>query len=163
MICRKSETDMSNGADESSFLRPYGAIALWAFLLNGAWELLQCVFLYDMWDWPFWKSMLWMWGATLGDVAIVLALVAVSAQLTGFSRSAFWIALVGIGLIAAVLLEWVARRADLWSYSSAMPTIGLFGEEIGLAPLVQITFLPVLSVYLSDRFRGRIRWLEISG
>ena len=163
MICRKSETEMSNGAGESSFLRPYGPIALWAFLLNGAWELLQCVFLYDMWEWPFWKSMLWMWGATLGDVAIVLALVAFSAQLIGSARPAFWIALVGIGLVAAVLLEWLARRIDLWSYSSAMPTIGLFGEEIGLAPLLQITVLPALSVYLANRLRGRIRWITSSG
>lgn len=141
----------------SASLRSYGAIALWAFLLNGAWELLQCVFLYDMWEWPFWQSALWMWGATLGDVVIVLALFTAAARLTGSARPAFWIALAGIGFAAAVLLEWLARRVDFWSYSSAMPTVGLFGEAVGLAPLVQITVLPLLSVYLAARFPGRTR------
>lgn len=153
-----SGTDTSRMASgRSSSLGWYGGIAIWAFLLNGAWELLQCVFLYDMWDWPFWKSALWMWGATLGDVLIVLALFAAAARLTGSARPAFWIVLVGIGFVAAVLLEWFARHVDLWSYSSAMPTIDLFGEAVGLAPLVQITLLPLLSVYFADRFRSRTR------
>lgn len=116
-----------------------------------------------MWDWPFWQSALWMWGATLGDVMIVLALVAVAAQLTGSGRPAFWMALAGIGFAAAVLLEWLARRVDLWSYSSAMPTVGMFGEAVGLAPLLQITLLPVFSVYFADRFQGRILWSRSSG
>ena len=142
---------------ESSSLPRYRAIALWAFLLNGVWELLQCVFLYDMWEWPFWQATLWMWGATLGDVLIVVALFAAAARLTGSARPVFWMALAGVGFAAAVLLEWLARRVDLWSYSSAMPTVGLFGEAVGLAPLVQITLLPVFSVYLAARFPGRTR------
>ena len=49
-------------------------IIFWAFLLHTLWEFTQCLFLYDMWDWPFWKATIWMWAAIFGDILIVLGL-----------------------------------------------------------------------------------------
>ncbi len=40
-------------------------IAAWGFLLNMVWEFGQCLFLYDMWSWGFWRGAGWMWGGHL--------------------------------------------------------------------------------------------------
>ncbi len=39
------------------------------------------------------------------------------------------------------------RALGIWSYKPAMPTLKVWG--VGLAPLLQITLLPALSVYLA--------------
>ena len=56
--------------DPSAF--PWKRVAVWGLILNMIWEFGQCIFLYDMWDWGFWRGTLWMWGAIFGDVLIVL-------------------------------------------------------------------------------------------
>lgn len=49
------------------------------------------------------------------------------------------------GLITGVLFEKWALKNDSWSYAEEMPL--LFG--IGLLPVLQLTVLPIISVYIS--------------
>ena len=139
---------------------PWRRIAGWGFLLNAAWEFAQCVFLYDMWDWGFWRATLWMWGAIAGDVVIVVGVVFTSALLfDGWRRTPphipGWLGLLLVGLVAGVGLEWLAQVLGLWGYTSLMPTVTVAGHAVGLSPVLQVALLPVLSLYLAARWRAR--------
>lgn len=131
-------------------------IALWGFIFNLLWEFLQCYFLYDMSGWGFWRITLWMWGAIIGDVLIVLGVVLLAYFIAGKR----WIAppdargylvLFIIGLAAAIFLEWLARALNLWEYSDLMPTLTVFGYTVGLSPIIQVTVLPAASVFAAYR------------
>lgn len=135
---------------------PLKRIALYSVLLNMIWEYAQCIVFYDIWESGFWKAPLWMWSAIVGDVLIVLGVAFVDQLFAAVSSlqppdRRGWIALLCAGFVASVLLEWLARRPRLWSYSEWMPSVQVFGYGIGLLPVVQITTLPALSVYLATR------------
>ena len=130
------------------------SIVIWAFLLNMIWEFGQCLLLYDMWSWPFWKASFWMWAAIFGDVIIVLGLWKITELLflsVNFEKIQLkdYALLIFISLIASVILEWGAKFLELWTYSDLMPVLTIFDYEVGLSPIIQVTFLPALSVYLS--------------
>ena len=132
---------------------PLKRIAIWAFVLNGLWEFGQCTVLYDMWNWGIWRGAAWMWGAIAGDVVIVLGIVWIASILAGAKHlnppnAKGWLALISTSFVASVALEWLAQYLQLWSYSALMPVVDVFGFEIGLAPIIQITLLPSLSVFL---------------
>jgi hypothetical protein len=130
--------------------------AAWGFALNAVWEFTQCVFLFDMWDWPFWKATLYMWAATLGDVGIVLGVVWMAGHLAARvvpPDARGWMALLVIGFVASVALEWAAQALGLWGYGPAMPTLDVAGHRVGLSPVVQVTLLPALSAWLAGRAR----------
>ena len=135
---------------------PLKRIALWSFLLNMVWEFFQCIFFYDMWGWGFWRATVWMWGAILGDVVIVLGVALVAVLLVGrrhmnpLDRRG-WTGLLIVGIIASVALEWLAQVLCLWGYSAWMPTLTVAGYAVGLSPIIQVTLLPVLSVYFATR------------
>ncbi len=133
---------------------PLKRIALWAFVLNTLWEFGQCTVLYDMWDWGLWRGALWMWGAIAGDVLIVLGVVAIASMLASLNPPVVsgWLALASTSFVASVALEWIAQYLRLWEYSTWMPTIDLLGFSVGLAPIAQITLLPLLSVFLAFRY-----------
>lgn len=133
-----------------------GQVASWGLVLNAAWEFVQCPFLYDMRGDGFWRGAAWMWGTILGDVLIVLGVAALAARLVGAGRLAppdvvGWSALLGVGFVAAAVLEWAAQALGLWGYSGLMPTLLIAGREVGLAPVVQVTVLPAISVVLAMR------------
>tara|TARA_R110002049_G_scaffold52588_2_gene147031 strand:+ start:584 stop:937 length:354 start_codon:yes stop_codon:yes gene_type:complete len=114
-----------------------------------------------MWDWPFLKATIWMWGAIFGDILIVLALWKVSATLVpsiNYSQpnAISYLFLIVLSFVVSILLEWVAIALNLWEYSDAMPVLTVFSYEVGLSPIVQITLLPAASIYLADRFN--IKW-----
>lgn len=97
-----------------------------------------------------------MWAAIFGDVLIVLGLWKIATffasamhfQITRFKGYAL---LLGISFPASIFLEWLAIALDLWQYSPNMPAFELFNYQVGLSPILQITFLPVLSVYLAGK------------
>ncbi len=135
-------------------------VALWGGLLNALWELIQCWFLFDMTDWQFWRGSAWMWGAILGDILIVLGVVFIASKITKRSNLAppnvvGWMVLILIGFTASVVLEWSARKLMLWEYNSVMPSAEIFGIDVGISPIVQITMLPALSAWLASRARSK--------
>lgn len=137
---------------------PLRRIALWGFVLNMAWEFIQCTVLYDMWAWGFWRASVWMWGAIIGDVGIVLGVAYLALQITDLQHLAppdrkGWAGLLAVGFVASVFLEWMAKALALWGYSELMPTFTLFGYTVGLSPVLQVTLLPALSVYFATRKR----------
>ncbi len=135
---------------------PWQRIARWGFVLNAIWEFAQCTILYDMWDWGFWRATAWMWGAIFGDVLIVLGVVAVARLLVGKQRILqvnlrAYGALLAVGFVAAVFLEWAAQVLNLWGYSAWMPTVEVLGHTVGVSPILQVTILPALSAFLARR------------
>lgn len=109
-----------------------------------------------MWSWAFWRATVWMWAAIFGDVLIVLAVADLAMRLAGRARLTppDWrghAALLAVGFVAAVGLEWAAQALELWGYSDLMPTLDVFGYTVGLSPVVQVTTLPALSVILATR------------
>lgn len=124
------------------------------------WEFGQCGLLYDMWDWGFWRGTAWMWGAIVGDVGIVLGVAALARLAVGDDALTSmtgrgWTALLAVGFVAGIFLEWLAKILQLWSYTALMPTVTLFGHTVGLSPIVQIAILPALSVAVATHTLDR--------
>ena len=146
-------TDAAKDSATPSFIiRP----ALYGLGLNAVWEYAQCSVFYDMPDLSFSRHALLMWAAIFGDVVIVLGITYLSRLTVGAGHLSpldqkGWLALLGFGWIAGVILEWAARHLNLWSYNQRMPVIIILGESVGLSPILQITVVPALSVYLSTR------------
>lgn len=130
-------------------------IALWALGLNVAWELAQCLLFYDMAGWGFWRSTAFMWGAILGDVLIVLGIAYAAKVVVGKGHITppdewGWLVLLLFGFVTSIVLEGAAQALDLWHYSALMPTVHIGGHAVGLSPIIQVTFLPALSVWLAS-------------
>ncbi|MDT7858246.1 hypothetical protein RQM47_16475 [Rubrivirga sp. S365] len=130
--------------------------ALWSAALHGAWEYAQCPPFYDMTGLPKPKHDALMLAATAGDVAINLGVASVAERVAG--RDAVrqltprgTAALLGVGLVAAVGLEWGAQRLGLWRYTDRMPTVHVAGHDVGVLPVVQVTVLPALSAWVARR------------
>ena len=118
-----------------------------------------------MWGWSFWRATAWMGGAIFGDVLIVLGVAYLALLAAGRARLAppdlrGHAALIGVGLVAAVVLEWAAQALELWGYSRWMPTVEVLGHTVGLSPVVQITTLPALSVVLATRPAATQKYAE---
>ena len=142
------------------------SVVLWAFLLNTLWEFTQCVFLYDMWSWPFWKGTIWMWAAVFGDILIVLTLwkgITKTFNSIHFFRGHFrdYCVLVLISFFAAIFLEWIALYWELWSYNESMPSINILGQKVGISPILQITILPALSLFFAEKFQSKATYDEV--
>jgi hypothetical protein len=65
---------------------PLKLLVAFGFLLNMLWEFAQCLFLYDMSGWSFWRTAVYMWATIAGDVFIVLGVV-MGSWITGASTT----------------------------------------------------------------------------
>ena len=97
-----------------------------------------------------------MWAAIFGDILIVLGLWMLTSALLPsrkFQPINFkdYALLMSISFLASIFLEWMAKVLDLWEYSSNMAVIELLNYQVGLSPILQITFLPALSIYLAEK------------
>jgi hypothetical protein len=131
-------------------------IALFAFLLNFVWEMLQIPFFRGMAQMRHWDAVLICTQATLGDAGIALAafwtvswrsggrdwpLRPSAAQAAGFAA---------VGIIVTIAFELLATQVwGLWSYSEEMPVIPIL--EVGLIPLLQWMVLPPLVIWFVHR------------
>lgn len=133
----------------------YFRVALWAVLLHGVWEYAQVIPLYRCWGrWTTWQRIWILPAATLGDaVATVLLTDATAALLDPVHvqplSTGGGALLLGLGLGAGLVFETVARTLDLWRYKETMPTLRVAGHEIGLVPVLQMTLLPALAVWIA--------------
>jgi len=147
---------MKTGLPQSTAGQRWFRLLLWALAVNAVWEWVQCALLYDMKGSPMGKGTEWMVVATVVDAFIVLAVVGLASWIAGKHQvttpdARGWVALIGVGLAAGILLEWLARVLNLWNYGPLMPTLPVMGVTVGLAPIVQVVVLPALSVVLAMR------------
>lgn len=130
--------------------------AVFAFLLNFPWELLQIPFYAGMADAPHWEATKVCALATLGDAVILVvaywtaALAARSRQ--WFSKPRTWPTAVFIsaGLAITLVLERLATGPlDRWQYAASMPIMPFLG--VGLTPLLQWLVLPPICLWFVGR------------
>jgi hypothetical protein len=128
-------------------------IAVISFLLNLVWENAQAP-LYAGYV-GFWQHFaLCFWGV-LGDVLIIAFLYGVLAL---GHKNWWWIKswntqsvalLAFIGMMVAILIEYLALSVGRWAYAPAMPLF--IGTKTGLWPVLQMTILPYVTFYFSRR------------
>jgi hypothetical protein len=133
-------------------------VAIFALLLNFAWEILQAPLYAGMADMPHAQVTRACLQATVGDAGIMLLSYGAVAFV---ARSRRWIVAASgwqlvlfttIGVSITVAIEWLATHGywiGTWSYLSAMPLVP--GAGIGLAPLLQWVVLPLLTVWFVRR------------
>lgn len=139
-----------------SFFRPTLVwIAFYGFILNTIWEFAHAGWLYDMWqEVSLLDGLFHIFLAILGDVLIVVTISLLAVLICGPSdllklgfKSSLCLLLTGF--MAGLLLEWAAKMLNWWNYNDLMPIINFMDESIGLSPLLQIFFLPFISVFLA--------------
>ena len=132
-------------------LRLWLAASLLTLAVHYMWEMGQARFFDNMAGMPLSRHAAICFLASLGDVAIAASAYGVTGLL--FRRpvwalrprwlgpAALWVA---IGLGVTALVERWAIASGRWAYGESMPTI--FG--VGLAPLLQWTFVPVVTLVI---------------
>jgi len=90
-----------------------------------------------------------------GDMLIVLGLWKGASFLRGLGpfhkpSTAGYLILILLSFGASIVLEWLAIYLNLWSYDPFMPTLTFYDRKIGILPILQITSLPALSVYMGS-------------
>jgi len=127
----------------------YAVLLVSSFLLHFMWERVH-IALYTGYESLEGIVPVYLY-ATLGDVGYTLVAVLVVALLkrdVGWMktvRGVDYAALAGIGLAIAIFVEKKAQVLGRWEYTETMPLIYGFG----LSPLVQMTVLLPLSVFIS--------------
>jgi len=133
----------------------YLEVGGWALVLHGLWEYGQVIPLYRCWErWTSWQRLWVLPAATLGDAVATLAFAAGTAAILGPTdvqplNRAGSAMLLGVGFVAGMVFETCARWLGLWRYKDTMPTLRVAGHEVGLVPVLQMTVLPVLSVWMA--------------
>ena len=133
-------------------------VAIFALLLNFAWEILQAPLYAGMADLPHAQVTKVCLQATVGDAVIMLlayGVVSVAARgrrwiVAASGWQLAWFVAIGVSITAAI--EWLATRGQWignWNYLPTMPLLP--GAGIGLAPLLQWVVLPLLTVWFVRR------------
>lgn len=137
-----------------SFLRPFLLLATVSFFLHLAWEKAH-IRLYTGYEALEGTLPVYL-HATFGDVVYTLIAVGAALFFRGErlrrepqSRDYALVALIGFAI--AVFVEVKAIALGRWAYTDAMPLV--FG--LGLSPLLQMTVLLPLSVYITIRIARR--------
>jgi hypothetical protein len=129
-------------------------VSVITLLLHGIWEHTHIV-LYTGYEQmegvlPVWVS------ATLGDLLYTLLIVGVISFVkggVGWLRDASWreyLAAAFVGLLVALMVEYKGLYLGRWEYLPTMPLVPFL--HIGLSPLLQMTLLTPLSLWLVRRF-----------
>lgn len=128
-------------------------VVVLAFLFNWAWETVHAAAFIESSGtlaFRFWHCL--PMAAT--DAGWTLVLWFVVGGFAHTSRRASACRLVALGLlgaITAIAVERVALGTGRWTYNSLMPVVPLV--QVGLWPVLQMTLLPVLTVWLGERPR----------
>lgn len=155
----RPETGLSRSVRQVIDLPEFN-FAVFAFLLNLPWELLQVPLYVGMADAPHWIATKICVFATLGDAVIMLVAYWAAALSAG---SRFWFAgncrtpilvFIGMGLAITLVLERLATGPlERWQYASAMPIVPFV--DVGLTPILQWLLLPLLCLWFVRRQIGR--------
>ena len=137
-------------------------VAIFALLLNFAWEILQARLYIGMAEMPHAQVTKACLQATVGDAVIMLLAYGAVASI---ARSRCWIVaarawqlalFIAIGVSITAVIEWLATSGHWignWNYLPTMPLVP--GTRIGLAPLLQWVVLPLLTVWFVRRQLAR--------
>ena len=131
-------------------------IAVFAFLLNFIWEMLQVPFFNNMASAEHWPTTLACTKATFGDAVVALIsfwIVAAVWHKRGWllmPRRSQVLAFIALGVIWTIAFEGFATQVwHRWSYSAWMPVIP--GLHVALIPILQWILLPPLIIWFSRR------------
>ena len=130
-------------------------VAVFAFLLNYPWELLQVPLFRGMATAPHWEAIKICTSATLGDAVIAVAafwgVAAVGTRRWILTPSVGQLAgFIAIGVAITLVLEWLATGPlGRWEYAEPMPIVPLLG--VGLSPILQWILLPPLVAWFVRR------------
>lgn len=136
-------------------------IALFGFLLNLPWELLQAPLYRGLAASGHWEGILVCARAAAGDAGIAVAafwIVSAASRSRGWLRQPGRMQVAGFtaaGLAITIVIEaWATQVAGRWQYAEAMPVVPVLGT--GLAPLLQWLVIPPAVLWLAGRqLRGR--------
>lgn len=141
-------------AAEKILRTPEVNVAIFAFLLNFVWEFWQAPFFGSLQALSHFEGVWLCTIATGGDVVITLCAYWAASASSGSRRWVLrprWPAIavyIGIGMVATILLEWLATGLlKRWAYSELMPTLHVIGT--GLLPFLQWLILPPVTLWLA--------------
>ncbi len=139
-------------------LLPLGVFIAATFLFHGVWEHAHIV-LYTGYD--AMKGFVPVWIlATLGDILYTLIIVGIISLI---KRNLDWFrdanrydlfAAALLGFVLALMVEYKGLYLGRWSYLPAMPIVPLL--NVGLSPLLQMTILTPLSLFVTKTLIQRI-------
>jgi hypothetical protein len=138
-----------------SLLRcPEAQIAIFSFLLNYPWEMLQAPLFKGMGEGAHWEQVKVCTLAALADALISLlsfwmaAAVAKGRLWLLKPKPTPWFAYMGSGLGITIIGERLAiGPLERWQYSASMPIVP--GLEVGISPLLQWLILPPLVLWFA--------------
>ncbi|WP_082497948.1 MFS transporter [Pseudorhodoferax sp. Leaf267] len=137
-------------------------VAIFALLLNFAWEILQAPLYAGMADMPHAQATRACLQASVGDAVIMLlvyGVVAVAARCRSWIVAAtrWQLALfIAVAVSITAVIEWLATHGHWigsWSYMPTMPLVP--GTRIGLVPLLQWVVVPLLTAWFVRRQLAR--------
>ncbi len=137
--------------DKRVFKRLVFVMAPVAFLLNLVWEIVQMP-LYMNGSYSFSEITC----CILASVADTLMVALIYLGVALIYKSPLWIEdikwqqvvlVILIGGVGAVLAEMRYLSTGIWTYSASMPIVPV--ANVGMSPLLQFMFLPLLSYHLS--------------
>lgn len=131
-------------------------IAVFSFLLNFIWELLQLPLFAGFDEASYYETVMHCAKATSGDVVISLIAFTCACLLT---RTRNWITLNRIdgivaflftGLVITIVFELLATGPlNRWAYAESMPILPFLG--VGVSPVLQWVLLPILQLWFVRR------------
>jgi hypothetical protein len=138
--------------------RFFATTVLASFVLNEIWEMAQMSAYVETAGHSWTSTLALCTRAAVGDVGIILGIYAVGALAAGdlgwglVGRWNIYATAAVLGLACAALVEHAALAAGRWSYTERMPVVSVIGA--GLWPLLQMTLLPPLTVWIARWWAG---------
>ena len=151
--------DSTSSAPWRRLGRFFAATVLTGFVLNEIWEMAQMSAYVEMAGRSWTSTLALCTRAAVGDAGITLGIYAAGALAAGDlgwglrGRWNIYAAAAVLGLAYAVLVEHAALAAGRWLYTEPMPVVPGLGA--GLWPLLQMTLLPPLTVWIAQWRVGR--------
>lgn len=131
------------------------SVAVVSLLLHSIWEISQMAAYKDLTGRPFLEAATRCVPAIFGDVGITIwiyALGALAAHKLSWALRPRWNVYATAGVLGATHAFWIERAAigsGRWTYTQTMPVVPML--NVGLWPLLQLTVLTPLTIWLANR------------
>jgi hypothetical protein len=130
-------------------------ILVTSFVLNLLWEMAQMPAYREMASLTWRETATLCTRATFGDVAItvlIYATGALAARTLSWGVRPAWNVYAAGALLGALHAFWIERAgvaSGQWTYTQTMPVVPMV--KVGLWPLLQLTVLTPLSIWIANR------------